>query len=52
METDAIIGCAAVAGALGMLTYLVLWGRRTIERIARGTGRSAREIHEELRGGR
>jgi len=51
METDAVIGCSVVAGAVGLLAYLVFWGRRTINRIARSNGRSAREIHRELRRG-
>ncbi|HUS92626.1 MAG TPA: hypothetical protein VM695_12290 [Phycisphaerae bacterium] len=51
MDTDALIGWIAIAAALVLLTYLVLWGRRTINRIARTGGRSAREIHRELHGG-
>jgi len=52
MEIDAIIGLAILAAALGLQAYLVFWGRRTIERIARSGRRSAREIGRELRGGR
>jgi len=49
METNAVIGCLVVAASLGVLVYLVFWSRRTIEHIARGSGRSAREISRELR---
>jgi len=52
MENDAVIGCAVIAGALGVLAYLVWWGRRTIDRIARNGSGSAREIDRELRRGR
>ena len=45
---NCIIGCAAVVGALGVIVFLTLWSHRTIERIARGEGRSAREITREL----
>ena len=52
MEANAVIGVVVIAGALGLLTYLVLWSRRTIDRIAQGRARSARQIRRELdRGG-
>ncbi len=51
METNAIIGCGVIAAALSLLAYLVLSGRRTIDRIARIGERSAREIDRELRDG-
>jgi hypothetical protein len=49
MEPNAVIGCLVIAGSVGGLVYLVVWSRRTIERIARSNGRSAREISRELR---
>jgi len=51
MDVNAVVGCALIAAALGLLTYLVLWSRRTIDRIAGSDGRSAREIDRELRRG-
>ena len=52
MDADILIGCIAVAGAVGLITCLVLWSRRAIDRIARSRSSSAREIVKELRGGR
>ena len=52
MDTDTLIGCIAVAGAVGLVTYLVLWSRRAIDRIAQSDSSTAREIVKELRGGR
>ena len=49
METNAWIGCAIIVASLGVLAHLVFWGRRTIERIARSGGRSARELDRDLR---
>ena len=50
MDMDAIIGTALIAGALAALSCLVLWSRRTIERIARKRSRSARAILKDLNG--
>jgi hypothetical protein len=47
MDLDTLIGCLLVAGALGVLTGLVLWSRRSIERIARTGFGSVREIRDE-----
>jgi len=52
MEIDAIIGIVAVLAALGLLTYLVLWSRRRINRIARNGFGSARALEKELDGDR
>ena len=52
METDIIVGCLVGVGALTLITCLVLWSRRTIDRIAKSRSRSAREILKELHGGR
>ena len=51
MDVNAVVGCVLIVAALGLLTYLVLWSRRTIDRIAGSDGRSAREIDRELRRG-
>lgn len=48
MDADMIIGVIVAVAALGLVIYLTLWSRRTIERIANGWGRSAREITREL----
>ncbi len=50
MDTDAIVGWIVVAGALGLLAYLVFWSRRRIDRISRKGFASARQIEKELRG--
>ena len=49
MDREVLAGFAVVAGALGVLTYLVLWSRRTIEHIARKGLGSAREILKDLK---
>jgi uncharacterized membrane protein YccC len=49
MDRDTILGCVVVVAALGLITYLVLWSRRTIDRIAKSGLRTAREIVRELR---
>ena len=48
MDFDTVFGCIVIAAALGLLIGLVAWSRRTIERIARGGSRSARQILREL----
>ncbi len=52
MNRTVIIGCVVILAALGVITYLVLWSRRTIDWIANRRLRSAREIVKELRGDR
>ena len=52
MDIEVLIGFAVVAGALGLIVYLVVWSRRTIERIARKRLRSAREILRDINGGK
>jgi len=49
MDRDSLLGCIIVVVALSSITYLVLWSRRTIERIARKRLSSVREILEDLR---
>jgi len=51
MDTDVVIGSIAIVVSLGFITYLVLWSRRVINRIARKGLRSARDITRELNDG-
>lgn len=50
MDADIIAGIVVLALALGVLTGLVLWSRRIIERIAASDSKTAREILKELNG--
>ena len=49
MELNAVIGAVVIAGGIGFMTFLVLWSRKTIQKIADKHLHSAREIMEELR---
>jgi len=49
MDADIITGIVVLVLALGVLTGLVLWSRRIIERIASSDAKTAREILRELR---
>ncbi len=49
MDTNVVVGCVIIAGALALLTFLVLWSRRSIGRIARNGYGSARELRGEVR---
>ncbi|HET6428194.1 MAG TPA: hypothetical protein VFJ30_07285 [Phycisphaerae bacterium] len=51
MDGQTIVGIAVIAAALAVLTGLVLWCRRRIERIARKGFGSARAIEKDLDGG-
>ena len=44
MDLDIVFGCIAVALSLGLIVGLVLWSRRSIDRIARSGPSTAREI--------
>ena len=52
MDGDTILGVLIITIGLGGLTYLVLWSRKTIERIAAKKLRTVREIVKELKHGR
>ena len=52
MDAEMIIGVIVGVAAVALVIYLTLWSRRTIHRIANGSGRSAREIARELSGDR
>jgi len=51
MDMDTIVGLAILGGALIVMVCAVLWGRRTINRIATNGFGSAREIMKERRSG-
>ena len=52
MDADVLIGLIVIAGALGLIVLLVLWSRRSINRIASNGFGSAREIARDRRRGR
>ena len=52
MDAEVIVGCIIIALALIVLTGLVFWSRRRIERVARTGHRSARQILKDLSRGR
>ncbi len=52
MEINAIIGCIVITCALMLITGLVLWSRRTVNRIERNGYRTARQTLKELNGGK
>ena len=52
METNAIIGCIVIVCVLVLITGLVLWSRRTVNRIERNGYRTARQTLKELNGGK
>ena len=52
MDPNIIAGCVIIVGALGLLIYLVLWSRRTINRIDKSDSATARQILKELHSGK
>jgi hypothetical protein len=52
MHGDLLFGIILIGGALAVTSALVIWSRFSIERIARGKGKSLRQILRERRGGR
>ncbi|MBN1943997.1 MAG: hypothetical protein JW849_11950 [Phycisphaerae bacterium] len=44
MDTNTVIGVLVILSALGLLTGLILWSRRTIHRIDRLGPQSARML--------
>ena len=52
METNLVLGCVVLGAAAALLTYLMVWSRRTIDRIAHKRFGTAREIMRELNGDR
>ncbi len=51
MDFEAVIGCTIVAAALAILVTLVIWSRRTINRIAESDLKSVRDIVRDLENG-
>lgn len=51
MPNDALLGILIIAFGLGLMTYLILWSRKTIKRIARKQPGSLREIVKEFHNG-
>jgi len=49
---NVLIGCVVTACALALIVGLVLWSRRTINRIAKNGFRTARQTLKELNGGK
>jgi hypothetical protein len=52
MDMNVLIGCVVTVVALFLIVALVLWSRRTINRIAKNGFRTARQTLKELNGGR
>ncbi len=50
VDANITIGCVVIAAALAFSTFIVLWSKRTISRIARRGDRPTREIEKELNG--
>ena len=48
---DILFGCVILVLTLGLLTLLVLHGRRVIDRLARRGGTSARKALRDIRRG-
>lgn len=52
MSKDLILGIVIICLSLGFILILVLWGRKTIERIKEKNQQSAREIIQDIDGRR
>jgi Trk-type K+ transport system membrane component len=52
MNNDSLIGILIIVCGLGFMTYLILWSRKTMQRIARKQLHSLRDILKELHHGR
>ncbi|MFC2167222.1 hypothetical protein ACFLQZ_04590 [Acidobacteriota bacterium] len=50
MSKDLILGIVIIGLSLGTILTLVLWGRKTIERIKEKNQQSAREIIQDIDG--
>lgn len=51
MEKNVIFGTIIIGAALGVITYLTFWSRKTIERIAKKNLGSVREILKDIQDG-
>lgn len=50
MSKDLIFGMAIICSSLAFIFFIVLWSRRTIERIREKKQQSAREIIQDIDG--
>ena len=50
MNKDILIGGILIFVSLGFILYIVLWSRKTIERIKKKKLQSAREIIQDIDG--
>lgn len=50
MSKDLILGIAIIFSSLAFILIIVLWGRKTIERIREKKQQSAREIIQDIDG--
>lgn len=51
-KCDIIIGCVITGCTIAIITVLTVWAMRTIDRIAKGGYRTARQTLKELNGGK
>jgi hypothetical protein len=52
MDANLMFGIIIFCLAYGLIVYLIIWSRRTIEKISKRSLGSLREILEDLRHGR
>ena len=52
MNLNVIIGVVVIICGIGFMTYLVVWSRKTIQKITDKDLNSAREIIGDVRNGR
>jgi len=50
MSKDLILGMVIICLSLSFILFIVLWGRKTIERIREKKQQSAREIIQDIDG--
>ncbi len=51
-KANIIIGCIITGCTIAIITVLTVWARRTIDKIAQGGYRTARQTLKELNGGK
>ncbi|MGA1839977.1 MAG: hypothetical protein ACMUIU_05055 [bacterium] len=51
MEKNVILGTIITGAALGFITYITFWSKKTIERIAKKNLGSVREILKDIQDG-
>ncbi len=50
MSKDLVLGMVIIGGSLAYILFIVLWSRKTIERIRKKKQQSAREIIQDIDG--